>query len=226
LANYRVKYERGDNVRFISHLDMLSLFSRAARRAMLPISYSEGYNPHPKFVFGMPLPVGVTSEDEYVDIQLDTEIPASSLVDILNNAIPQGVKIINAVLLDEHAPNIMKTVVASKYRIVALLPNEKYAQNIIEKFKSGCELVIMKRTKSGTKETDIRPMLFDFAIENISDEPINDKIKVSFLAICAAGNTNNLRPELALEALCEDFAQCSVTKIHRIVLMTPEDMKI
>ena len=67
----RLKYERGKEVVFISHLDLMRAFSRAFRRARIPIAYTKGFNPHAIMVFGLPLQVGVTSESEYLDISLD-----------------------------------------------------------------------------------------------------------------------------------------------------------
>ena len=124
LATYRIKYGRYDQVKYISHLDMLKLFARASRRCDLPVAYSEGFNPHPLFVFGMPIPVGTTSEAEYVDITLTVPMKPEVLMDQLNSAMPEAVRILEAVLLPERAPNIMKSVVASQYRVTADLASE------------------------------------------------------------------------------------------------------
>src|SRR5690242_15350351 len=70
LANIRTKFRRSDEVKFISHLDLMKVFERAIRRARLPIAYSQGFNPHPGMVFGLPLSVGVTSDAEYGDFEI------------------------------------------------------------------------------------------------------------------------------------------------------------
>ena len=210
LATYRIKYGRYDLVKYISHLDMLKLFARASRRCELPVAYSEGFNPHPLFVFGMPIPVGTTSEDEYVDITLTEKMETLEIINRLNSAMPEAVRILDARLLPEKAPNIMKSIVASRYRVTAALSSEDIEH--ILKEASGTEpLIVDKHTKSGTRPTDVRPMIFDVHIEG-------EQVFVT----TAAGNENNLRPELALSALAG--RKVAVHTIHRLALLTEEEL--
>ena len=65
MSNYVLKYSRGEEVKYISHLDFVRMFHRAVRRAGLPMSYSHGFNPHPVMTVAMPLSVGVTSDVQY-----------------------------------------------------------------------------------------------------------------------------------------------------------------
>jgi radical SAM-linked protein len=71
----RVWFRKGDRVRYISHLDVLRFWERAIRRAELPLSYSQGFTPHPKLAFASPLPVGFTAEREVMDVTLDERVP-------------------------------------------------------------------------------------------------------------------------------------------------------
>lgn len=70
----RVWFRKGDRVRYISHLDVLRFWERAIRRAELPLSYSQGFTPHPKLAFASPLPVGFTAEREVMDVTLDERV--------------------------------------------------------------------------------------------------------------------------------------------------------
>ncbi len=70
----RVWFTKGDRVRYISHLDVLRYWERAIRRAELPLSYSQGFTPHPKIAFAGPLPLGFTSEGELMDVTLDERV--------------------------------------------------------------------------------------------------------------------------------------------------------
>ncbi len=210
LAVYRIKYGRFDAVKYISHLDMLKLFARAARRCELPVAYSEGFNPHPLFVFGMPIPVGTTSEDEYVDITLTCETEPAEIIEKLNSALPEAVRILNAVLLPDRAPNIMKSVAASRYRVTAELTSEEIAQ-IREQAAQTGPLIVEKHTKSGTRPTDVRPMIFSVYPEG-----------EALIVTTAAGNEMNLRPELALSALAGK--PVTVKTVHRLALLTREEL--
>lgn len=218
MISYRLKYERGENVRFISHLDMLQLFSRAMRRSKLPMGYSEGFNPHPLFVFGMPLPVGVTSEAEYVDVELTEAIGAETLQKTLNAFLPEGVRILEAEELPPKAPNIMKSVTASAYLVTLSAPAGQAIAPILEAllaaYQDRSPLVVAKRSKSGTRETEIRPMIVDIRIQDIQGEAACLKVTT------AAGNVTNLRPELALEALADRAGvTIEIERIHRLSLL-------
>ncbi len=216
---YRIRYFRGADVRYVSHLDILKLFDRACRRAELPVAYSSGFNPHPEFVFGMPLPVGVTSEAEYVDIKLYEKISNTELVNRLNNALPPAVRIMKSEHLPEKASNIMKSVTASKYRVIAdFAGNDDSISEIYSKIacelSANRDLVVMKRTKSGTRETDIRPMIHSFECSEVADGVAD------IIIVTAAGNITNLRPELAINSLCERLAiKCKILNIHRLELI-------
>jgi radical SAM-linked protein len=217
---YRLKYERGADVRYVSHLDMLKLFDRAARRGGVPVAYSSGFNPHPQFVFGMPLPVGVTSEAEYVDVETPVMIPEQEIMERFNNAFPPSVKVLEVKLLPKGAENIMKSVVASEYKVKVLFNGinaEKGIEEMIKLLAAREPLVVMKRTKSGTRETDIMPMIIGIkALEVGGDNEYSAVLKVT----TSAGNINNLRPELAVNSLAEKCGiNVAVKSIHRLSLL-------
>jgi radical SAM-linked protein len=71
---FRVRFRKGDRVRYISHLDVLRAWERSIRRAELPLSYSQGFTPHPRLAFASPLPLGFTSEAEIMDVSLDERV--------------------------------------------------------------------------------------------------------------------------------------------------------
>ena len=159
----------------------------------------------------MPLPVGTTSEDEYVDITLTEDLTPSDILERLNEAMPPAVRILDALPLPEHAPNIMKSVVASKYRVTADLTEEDIAC-IIEASRQTGPLVVDKHTKSGTRPTDVRPMIFGVEREENS----------ALIVTTAAGNQANLRPGLALSALLG--RPVTVKTVHRLSLLTGETL--
>lgn len=90
----RFKFYRGEELRFISHLDQLRLFQRAFRRAEIPLAYSQGFNPHPKIAFAQALSVGITSDSEYCEIKLESELPTMDFTKRLNGVLPTGISIL------------------------------------------------------------------------------------------------------------------------------------
>jgi len=83
-------------MRFISHLDLMRLFQRALRRSRLPITITEGFNPHPKFSLSNALKLGVESEKEEVGFYLDRNIDLEEFEERLNKQLPDGIKVKNA----------------------------------------------------------------------------------------------------------------------------------
>ena len=143
-----------------------------------------------------------------MDITLIEDVVPLNIVERLNSAMPQAVRIFDAQLLPEKAPNIMKSVVASRYRVLAELSADDLA-SIMEKASGKEPLIVEKHTKSGTRPTDVRPMIFDVHIEG-----------ENIIVTTAAGNENNLRPELALSALAG--RPIVARRIHRLALLTKE----
>src|SRR3712207_6843302 len=90
----RVKFTKTGDMIYISHLDVQSLFQRAFRRAGIKLSYSQGFNPHPKMSYGNALALGVESHGEYVDIDIEEYIPENELMDRINNQLPDGIRFI------------------------------------------------------------------------------------------------------------------------------------
>ena len=80
---YRIKYSKGPELRFVSHLDLMRLFQRAVRRAGLPIGYSHGFNPHQLMSFGNPLSLGMTSIGEYCDFEFETPVEPREIAERL-----------------------------------------------------------------------------------------------------------------------------------------------
>ena len=68
MEKYRIRFCKEGRAKYISHLDLLKVFTRCGRRIDLDLEYSQGFNPHAEIVFSAPLPLGMTSEAEYVDL--------------------------------------------------------------------------------------------------------------------------------------------------------------
>ncbi|NLN05177.1 MAG: DUF2344 domain-containing protein [Clostridiaceae bacterium] len=209
----RLRYAKGDEIKYISHLDTLKLFERASRRCGLPVAYTEGFNPRPRFVFGNPLPLGVTSECEFVDVYLDKDMIPEEVFRDLNSVMPKGLRILDGKALSANADNIMNEVSRSEYVVKVEMSGDD-ARKVIELYESNSPLVIVKKSKNREREVDIRPMIHSLEF--------NDQ---AFHIITDAGNTSNLRPEVALIALCEHAGvNVKITGIHRTKLFKVSEL--
>ncbi len=215
MTKYRLKYCKESGMRFISHLDLLKIFSRAARRCGLPLTYSQGFNPHPELVFNAPLPLGVTSESEFVDISLDEELSEEQCLSLLQSSLPNGIRPISVRKMAEREATVMKYVCSCRYRLQVEISNvtpQEYINRISTLLHHNEPIMVMKKSKSGVKETDIRPMIHAFF-----DEVEMDGNGLTFSCVTAAGNTVNLRPEVAVQGVTEAvFGDGNLVKINSI----------
>lgn len=108
MPQIKLKYRKGEEVKYISHRDLMRAFQRAIRRAKLPIEYSQGFNPHMKISWGNALKVGTTSEEEFAVLTFSDSQPAlggsgwtkpQSAMEQLNQHLPKGLEITGAFLV-------------------------------------------------------------------------------------------------------------------------------
>lgn len=189
-TKYRIKFVKGDGVKYVPHLDMLRLYQRAVRKANIPIAYSQGFNPHQQMSFAQPLSVGVTSISEYIDIETVDEIIPKDFIHKLNDCLPDGTFITDVRIIKDKEKNSMAAVEAAAYLITLENTIDKL-QEVLCKFLSEKELIIEKKSKKSIKLINIRDDIFELRAED------NEKL----YAFIAAGSNKNLKAELLVECL-------------------------
>lgn len=194
--NYRIKYTKGPELRFVSHLDMMRIFQRAIKRAGLPIGYSQGFNPHQLMSFANPLSLGMTSIGEYCDVEFTKAEDEKEMIKKLNDIMNDGIEVINVTRMAQAAQNAMASISACEYEVYFNeLMDADTAKKYSEDFLNQKEIITMKKTKNNNKETDIRPDIF--SLKDISDEECG-KIDI----MLAAGSVRSLRADLVAETFC------------------------
>ena len=192
--NIRMKFKKNGCMKFIGHLDIMRYFQKAIRRADIDIAYSEGFSPHMIMSFAAPLGVGLTSEGEYVDLQVNSCASSKGAVDALNSVMVDGMEVVSFKLLPENVKNAMSSVAAADYFVNF---REGYApenwETKFEAFLQKEEMLIVKKTKRSEAEVDLKPMLYK---TELRDGGI-------FMQV-ACGSVNNLKPELVMEAFAKD----------------------
>ena len=204
----RLKFTKQGYIKFVGHLDTIRMFQRAIRVARLPISYSQGFNPHAKVFFALPLSVGVGSCGEYMDMITDTEINVEEAVTTLNTILPEGIKVIEASVIKEGTPSLMSLVAAADYRITfeknQLTPEQvEGAKQILD----APELVVLKKGKKKTKEVDIKPLIYQVHIQE--EEEIVFEVRI------AAGSMENLNVDLLLQSLLQVDLEGMAYRVER-----------
>ena len=211
MINVRLKFSKGEEVKYISHLDLMRTFQRAIRRAGLPIAYSTGFNPHQEISFGAPLALGVTSSAEYVDMWLSEKIEMNYMIDKLNETLPSGIKVSDGIVLSDKAKNAMSLVTHSRYTIKFKLENadEKIIQEKIDTFLEQEQILIKKeqpKKNFALKEIDIKAMIYQMKLLFVKENEC-------FLnCLLSSGSKANLKPELLMEAF-QNFCNWDIKRV-------------
>jgi radical SAM-linked protein len=113
----RLNFTKTGLAAFLSHLDLMRVMERALRRAAVPVSYTEGFNPRMRLAFGPALPVGTASIDEYCDVELQRPVVIAEVLEALNRQLPAGVKVKAARLLDDRRRSLDGAICLASYEL-------------------------------------------------------------------------------------------------------------
>jgi radical SAM-linked protein len=165
---YLTKFTKEENIKFISHLDVLKTIQKNIRRAGLPIEYSQGFNPHMNTSIAQPLSVGVYSSGEYMDMVLTTEMKEEEIVDKLNATAPSGIKYISALAIpykegEKKVPQAMALIDAARYTIKIKYSDVSNLEEEITKLLESNEWNTVKKSKKGEREVNIRALVKEFS---------------------------------------------------------------
>jgi radical SAM-linked protein len=151
----RMKFTKSGRIRFLSHLDFMTLFQRAVVRAKAPIAFSQGFNPHPKIAFGPALPVGMESATEYLDLELDVFADLLQITKGLNNTLPEGVRILESRVVPKKAPSLSGSISRYMYEVAIAAPYWDRIEERVRDFLSRSSVLVSKEGK----QKDIRPCI-------------------------------------------------------------------
>ncbi|MGQ9630427.1 MAG: TIGR03936 family radical SAM-associated protein [bacterium] len=155
VRKWRIRFSKGDEAKYISHLDTVKAFYRALRRAGINVAYTRGYNPRPKVSFGPPLSVGCTSDSEYLDLEVEGDFGEAEVVDSLNAVMPPGFKVLAAKEIKQRTHSLMSI---CRYALYEIVPEDEGAidEGRIEDFLSK-ESVTLRRVRGDREKlVDLR----------------------------------------------------------------------
>ena len=200
----RITFAKTDHMRYTSHLDVHRTWERTLRRARLPLSYSQGFNPRPKINLAVALPLGFTSDCEMVEFWLDHEIPLTQVEVQLKEAAPPGIEIETLEEIENKTPKIPNLVDSADYVVTCLDPVPDLAKRVSEVLAA--EALPRERRN---KPYDLRPL-----IEGLQVIPTSEgQSRLEMRLASRTGATG--RPEEALLALGIDPF---TTRVHRTQL--------
>ena len=184
----RIKFSKQGHMKFIGHLDTMRYFQKVMRRANVDICYSEGFSPHQKMSFAAPLGVGIVSNGEYFDIEVNSTDSSNEMIKRINEANVEGIEVLKYKLLDDNAKNCMAIIAGADYTALGL--NKLLTKDDLVVYLSQPEIVVLKKTKKSEKEIDITPWIYGL---KLTDEGLFMKV--------AQGSASNLKPDLVISSL-------------------------
>lgn len=204
----RITFGKEGNLKFTSSLDIAKVWERVLRRANLPVLYTQGFNTRPRLQLAMPLPLGITSECEILDVALREEIEfeESDLIEELLAVSPKGLTIQQIEAVDIQSSAMQRLIISAEYRIRfedgidrALL------QQRIDELLAQEKIIIEKIQKRKRSVMDLRPLIVNLHINE-------DNAMIAHLSV---GERGNLRPDELLKQMGFEDEYIS---IHRYML--------
>ncbi|MFC2001175.1 TIGR03936 family radical SAM-associated protein [Chloroflexota bacterium] len=162
MQRLRIRFCRGQELKFISHLDIMRLWQRALNRAGISLAYSEGFTPHPRISLAVPLALGITSEAELMDIVLTKWISPHSFNTSLSQQLPPGIEMQQVYQMPLTIPSLQSQVRYAEYEVE--LENEKGQKEIesaITSLLSLEHLPWQHQRDTGPRHYDLRVLIDD-----------------------------------------------------------------
>ena len=193
----RLEFTKKGGLKYIAHLDLQRAMARIIKRSGIPIRYTEGFNPHPKMVFALPLSVGCESECELLDVYIvmDEKRPGEPLftteefVNAITPILPEGLDLVSAIYPEKSFNDIKSAV----YEIKIELSSEVSIKDRLSEILSS-PMIVMKKSKSGDKEVDISPLIFSYSVK---EEGKNLSLDLEL----SAAQNEYLNPEYVIDGI-------------------------
>jgi len=151
----RMRFTKTGQIRYLSHLELINLFTRAVQRAGVPILYSQGFHPHPRFSFATATSVGVESQAEYLDLFVG-DIGAEDALLRLNRVLPAGMTMLESVEIELKAPSLSPLIEATRYRVTLPGYDPELLQQQCVQFMAHESWVFTRQKKGQEQLIDLR----------------------------------------------------------------------
>lgn len=195
MKSIRIWFKKINTAKYISHLDLCRCMERAIHKAKLPFWYTEGYNPHVFLTITMPISLGYTGKRESMDVKLlNDDFPKEKIIEGLNAGLPQDIVVFDVTDV------IMKPgeLAFSLYEIQLDLFDG--LQAAAEKLLALPEILVVKKTKKGVRQVDIKPDFSSMVIKKEGESLI-------FNVTLPSSNLGSINPRLFFDRLSEEIGE-------------------
>lgn len=209
-------FAKGEEVKYISHLDLVRLWERALRRAGVPLAYSQGFNPQPKITVAAPLPVGFTGRAELIDVLLAGPVDLPDFARKVQGTLPGGVELLVVEEIPLKAPALPALVRRAEYR--ASVEAEERAEEMTERVAGllAAEQLFRQRKKRGQmRKYDLRPLIEELWVEGCAGG------QCVFGMLLRAESQATGRPDEVLAALGLEERQWAIERVRLFFSVQP-----
>jgi radical SAM-linked protein len=162
MQRLRIRFSRGEEIKFISHLDIMRLWQRALHRAEIPLAYTEGFNPHPRISLAAPLAVGVTSQAELMDIFCSKWVSPHFFTNAVSQQLPPGIEILQVYSVAPTMPSLQSQVGYAEYEVKLEMEKDKpEVEAALASLLSVEQLPWHHERDTGTRNYDLRALIDD-----------------------------------------------------------------
>lgn len=201
----RFRFVKLGKVRWTSHRDVARMWERAFRRVELPLAYTAGFSPRPKVSFGLALPTGHSSVAEYLDVDLDPSrvdgLDVTGLPPTLSAALPVGVDVTAAAVIDDKATSLQHDVTSCEWGITAAGADATRMRELASEALAATSLVVTRDRKGQAVTDDVRPSIL--SLDVLEDRGPGG----AWLRAELATQPRGLRPSELLAALAPDLVE-------------------
>jgi radical SAM-linked protein len=170
MQRLRLRFSRGEQIKYISHLDLMRYWERVLHRVGMPLVYSEGFTPHPKISLAAPLPIGVTSEAELMDITLRKRVSPYFFIQTVKEGLPRGIDVFEVREVSLEAPSLQSQVRYAEYSVkVKVNRNLKAMQEAIASLLQAEHLPWQHMRDTGPRHYDLRLLIENLWLIDWSD---------------------------------------------------------
>jgi radical SAM-linked protein len=205
----RVTFARGEEMKYITHLDLMRFWERALRRAGLPVAYSEGFTPHPQISLAAPLPVGTTSDAELMDVFLTERVAPREFLAQAGAQVPAGIRVVSAEEVGLALPSVQADVRFAEYDVIVVGADRDDAERKIDSFLAAASVPWEHRRQEELRSYDIRALVESIEIISESDGELGLRMRVR------SDSSGSGRPEQVVAAL----GLATLRRVHRTRLV-------
>lgn len=219
MKNVRIWFKKTGGAKYISHLDLVRLFTRCIRRSGVPIWYTEGYNPHPYMAFAQPLPIGIEALNEAMDVKIEDDLyPNGRIAEELSAVMPEDI----SVTAVTDPADSFADITGAEYSI-RLGFSEDVPPDDLSSFFSGKitvnKPVKKKKGRRGTQQPEFKDIEVECRLVSFSAGKTYADIKI----ILPAGSRLNVNPPLIISAASKRFGTLNTLSVIRNHLLIGEN---